>query len=138
MVSFLLLEIIKERLNFKVSQRDSLLKQVNPAYSSQICRICGLVHKDNRKREKFKCLFFQHGTPSDWMAALEILRRENDPEIFLWTPKRQVRKLLLQRFRRSLESWDFPFSTSQVNGVSVRQVFWDDFIDGILKTLAQR
>ena len=133
LISFWIISIIKERLDFKVSQRCSLLKRVNPAYSSQICFHCGWVHSNNRHGDKFKCLFCGHGAESDWMAALEILRRENDPDIFLWTPKNQVKTLLMQRFRRRLERWEFSFSASQVNWKSVRQSFGDDFIDGILQ-----
>jgi hypothetical protein len=116
-----------------VLQRGSLLKRANPAYSSQICPICVWVHPDNRKGDKFKCLFCGHTALSDWTAALELLRRLNDPEISLWTPKEQVKRLLLQRFRRRLESWDFPFHPSQVNWESVRQEFPD--VDGILGKL---
>ena len=138
LVSFWILNIVKHRLDFKVQQRCSLLKRVNPAYSSQICNRCGWVHSDNRRGDKFKCLFCGHEAASDWMAALEILRRENDPDIFLWTPKKQVKTLLMQRFRRRLERRDFPACASSLKWESVRRVFGDDFVDGILQGSAQR
>ena len=104
--------ILKNRLEFKVSQRCSLLKRVNPAYSSQGCPFCGWVHRSNRSGDNFECRFCRHGALSDWMAALVLLAREDDPEICLWTPKHRVKSILQQRFRRRLERWDFSFPPS--------------------------
>ena len=128
-VSMWVRSIINERVIFKASQRGSLVKRVNPAYSSQICPLCGWVHRDNRKGDKFKCQFCGHTAASDWTAALELLRRLNAPEISLWMPKERVKCLLLQRFRRRLESWDFNFHPSQVKWESVCKIFPD--VDGI-------
>ena len=133
LVSLWIRNIINERFEFKVLQRGSLLKRANPAYSSQICLNCGWVHRGNRNGDLFKCQFCGHTAASDWSAALELLRRLNDPEISLWTPKEQVKRLLLQRFRRRLESWDFPLDPSQVAWESVRKEFPD--VDGIREKL---
>jgi transposase len=133
LVSAWIRNIIKNRLDFKVSHRGSVIKLVNPAYSSQICFRCGWVHRGNRSGDRFKCLFCGYKALSDWMAALELLRRDGDLDIFLWTPKEQVKNILRERFRHRLDSWDFSFSPSQANWAGLRRVFKQEFIDGLVK-----
>jgi hypothetical protein len=89
----------------------------------------------NRKGDVFKCQFCGHTAESDHSAALEILRRENDPDISLSTPKDQVKLLLLTRFRRRLEKWDFSFALSQVSWEPVRKEFGSNGVDAILSKL---
>lgn len=123
-----------DRLNFKAEQRGSLLVAVNPAYSSCGCPLCGWVDKGNRNGDTFSCRFCRHKTEADYAAALEILRRENDPDITLSLPKEQVRLLLLARFRRRLESKALNGLLSQANWESVREVFGES-VDVIRQSL---
>jgi transposase len=134
LVSAWIRNIIRRRLEFKiVSQGGSLLELVNCAHSSRVCPICAWVAKSNRKGDRFKCQFCGHTAQSDWTAAMEILRRENDPEIRLWTHRTQVEKILLMRFRRRLENRDFSIDLSQVNWEPIRRVFGD--VEDILAKL---
>ena len=55
-------------LDYKVEVR-----KVNPAYTSQTCRECGHVDKDNRKQSRFKCTACGHADDADVNAALNIL-----------------------------------------------------------------
>jgi putative transposase len=107
--------LIKDRLQFKASLGRSQRQQTTPAYSSQRCPECGFIHPRNRKGDVFKCLFCQHGGASDSVAAWNLLEFGLDPELASWMPKEQVKALLLSRFRRRLESWDFDFPLSQAN-----------------------
>lgn len=115
---------LTERLEFKAFLRGSQLVAVSPAYSSTTCPRCGWVDKNNRTGDTFTCRFCGHTGACDFIAAVEILRRENDPEI-LRLPKEQVRLLLIERFRRRLESDGFVSSLPQTNWEFVRSVLGD-------------
>ena len=107
--------LVKDRLSFKASAGGSRREQVNPSYSSQMCPCCGFVNYKNRQGDRFQCLFCGHGGDSDAVAAVNLLERQDDPEICLWTPKALVKAILMSRFRRRVESWRFPFSPEQAN-----------------------
>ena len=50
------------------------VRKVNPAYTSQTCRQCGYVAKENRKEQsEFKCTACGHADDADVNAALNIL-----------------------------------------------------------------
>lgn len=89
---------IKERSYFLASAAGSRREKVNPAYSSQTCPRCGYVHERNRNGDKFVCLFCKWSGHSDWVGAYNLRRRIGDPEINLFTPKAQVKTILLNRF----------------------------------------
>lgn len=125
---------IKERLNFKAEQRGSLLVAVNSAYSSCVCPACGWVDKGNRSGDSFACRFCRYQTEADHAAALEIRRRDGDPDIALTLPKEQVKSVLLARFCRRLESAELPMSLSQLDWEAVRPVLGER-VDAILKHL---
>jgi len=120
LVSLWIRGIIRDRLEFKVSERCSLLKAVAAAYSSQACPNCGWVTRGNRKGDKFKCLFCNFIAQSDHSASLNLLRRDNDSDIVLWTPKAQIKSILIKRFKSRLENWDFNFKPSQVNWEAIK------------------
>jgi transposase len=94
---------LKERTEFKASAGGSGRKQVNPAYSSQTCPVCGYVHRDNRQGDRFQCLNCGHVDDADRVAAHNLKARRADPEIHLWTPKEEVKAILLRRFTACLE-----------------------------------
>jgi putative transposase len=90
--------VLKERVEFKASAARCRRKQVNPAYSSQTCPICGYVHRDNRRGDTFQCQQCRHTGDADQVAATNHKARKNDPEIRLCTPKTRVKEILLARF----------------------------------------
>lgn len=95
---------LKERLAFKALAKGFSHQQVNPAYTSQTCFHCGFVDDKNRKGNLFKCLHCRHVSDADWIAAMNIKSRYFDQEITRYTPYRDVKKILLDRFHRHLES----------------------------------
>jgi len=135
LVSLWVRQTIQDRLSFKVSQRGSLLRQVNCAYSSQVCPRCGWVSPSNRSGDSFSCSFCGLTALSDFCAALELLRRKNDPEISLWTPKAQVKLILLARFRRRLECGKSSLDYSRCHWDKLRQAFEPDLLDDLLQKL---
>lgn len=52
-----------------------LLTKVNPAYTSQICNLCGLKHENNRNGPRFKCLSCGYEADADYNAAVNISHR---------------------------------------------------------------
>jgi transposase len=102
-VSLWVRSILAERVNFKASARGSCRKQVNPAFSSQMCPVCGFVHPGNRQGDRFQCLNCAHGGKADGVAAHNLEARLDDPLITLWTPKARVKAILLDRFTARLE-----------------------------------
>jgi hypothetical protein len=78
-------------------------KQVNPAYTSQMCPTCLFVHKNNRTGDLFKCLNCGHTDHADRVAAYNLLARYYDPDITIYTPKSVVWSILQSRFIASLQ-----------------------------------
>ena len=95
---------LQERIAFKALAEGFRHEQVNPAYGSQSCPHCEFVDRKNRIGESFQCLHCGHEDISDRIAALNYARRFGDPEIGLYTPYRQVKTILLDRFHRRLET----------------------------------
>ena len=124
-LSFWIKGIIQDRAEFKALEGRSLHKQVNPAYGSQTCNRCGFVWNKNRNGDTFKCLFCGHEAGSDKVAAMNYLARNTDPDIGPYVPYANVKQILVERFRRRLECWDFDFSPAQVNWAPVAFLFKD-------------
>ena len=60
---------------FKAENAGRIVKMVNPAYTSQTCRICGHCEKANRlSQAKFECVKCHHTENADLNAAKNILR----------------------------------------------------------------
>lgn len=95
---------MKERLEFKSGAKGFGVEQVNCAYGSQGCPICGLVDKRNRNGDRFKCTHCGHGGHSDTVAARTCKARLHDPEIKLRMKPREVRAVLDSRHRGYLEA----------------------------------
>lgn len=94
-----------ERLEYKAQVRGSHLLAVNPAYSSQLCPICGFVDKKNRSGDRFQCLHCKHTGAADRIAAINLLARASDAEIECWMAPATVRAVLDERFnKRRLEA----------------------------------
>ncbi len=90
--------VLQERTEFKASAASCRREQVNPAYTSQMCPVCWFVNGKNRNGDRFKCLHCGHVDVADGVAAQNLKARRTDPEITLWTPKEQVKAVLLARF----------------------------------------
>jgi len=103
LVSYWMRGSLKERLDFLALAEGFCHKQVNPAYTSQMCPICLFVHKDNRKGDIFHCLNCGHTDHADRVAAINLLARYYDTEITVYTPKQAVLSILQRRFAASLE-----------------------------------
>jgi transposase len=95
---------LKERLEFKALAKGFSHQQVNPAYSSQVCIQCDFVDRRNRKGDKFECQHCRHVGHADEIAAMNLKNRYFDREITRYTPYREVKKILLERFHRHLET----------------------------------
>jgi putative transposase len=95
---------LQDRVAFKALAEGFRHEQVNPAYGSQSCPHCEFVDHGNRKGDRFQCLHCGHADLSDRVATLNYARRFGDPEIGRYTPYRQVKTILLNRFHRRLET----------------------------------
>lgn len=89
---------LQERIEFKCQQNGVLLAEINSAYTSQLCPFCGFVHSDNRRGANFHCLNCGREGDADYFASLNILSRLTDSDIGLFTPYREVKKILMERF----------------------------------------
>jgi len=96
--------VYQERLEFKAQVRGSHLVAVNPAYSSQLCPVCGFVERENRNGDRFRCLRCKHSGAADQVAAINLLARASDNEIQCWTSPSKVKTALQDRHKRRLEA----------------------------------
>jgi putative transposase len=98
---------LKERLSFKALVKGFDHKQVNPAYTSQTCPYCGFVDASNRcshNKNKFVCQHCKTEGHSDVFAAINLKARYADNHITRYTPYRDVKAILLDRFHHRLET----------------------------------
>ena len=95
---------LQDRVAFKALAEGFRHEQVNSAYGSQSCPFCEFVDDKNRKGDRFQCLHCRHEDMSDRIAAMNYARRMGDPEIGRYTPYREVKSILLNRFHRRLET----------------------------------
>jgi transposase len=95
---------LADRTDFKASAAGCRHRQVNPAYTSQTCPRCWFVDGQNRNGDRFKCVKCAYEAPADWVAAMNLKARVTDPDITLWTPKEQVKLILLARFAAQMRS----------------------------------
>ena len=64
----------KRQLEYKLGWNGGLFVEVNPAYTSQTCSVCGHVHKENRtSQSNFTCVACGHHEHADLNAAKNIL-----------------------------------------------------------------
>ena len=96
--------VIQNRVSFKALAEGFRHEQVNPAYGSQLCPLCGFVDQKNRIGDKFRCLYCRHEDASDRVAAKNYAKRFGDQEITLYTPYKEVKTILLDKFHRRLEA----------------------------------
>jgi putative transposase len=94
---------LQDRVEFKALAEGFRHEQVNAAYGSQECISCGFVDPGNRNGDTFFCLHCGHEDHADRVAAVNVERRYDDPEIGRYMPYPQVKIVLLERFKRRLE-----------------------------------
>lgn len=89
---------LDERLEYYCAKFNIPIQNINPAYTSQYCPYCG--HKFDKRvgnhHEWVHCVNCGW-LPANTTAAKSILKRKDDPEISLYTPYRQVKKILDSR-----------------------------------------
>ena len=101
LVNYWMRGILQERLDFLALVEGFHHKQVNPAYTSQMCPTCLFVHGDNRKGDLFQCLNCGHRDQADRVAAINLKARAYEPDITIYTPKSVVKAILLARFEKN-------------------------------------
>lgn len=94
---------LQDRIEFKALAEGFRHEQVNPAYGSQSCPLCEFVDPGNRIKDRFQCQYCGHKDQVDKVAAMNYAKRIGDPEIGRYTPYRQVKTILLERFHRRVE-----------------------------------
>lgn len=63
------------RIEDKCNVRGTKLVFVNPSYTSQTCSHCGVIHKESRKGEMYKCKECGSVMDADINGAINILHR---------------------------------------------------------------
>jgi hypothetical protein len=100
----------EERMAVHAYLGGSEVKTANAAYTSQTCPDpdCGYVLRDNRNGDRFHCRnpYFDCNWQgdADQVAAMNLKSRVDDPLIHRYTPHAEVKKILVDRFLRRLES----------------------------------
>jgi transposase len=94
--------IMKDRNSFKCQQNGVLLEDINAAYLSQTCPLCWYVHKENRHGDLFHCLSCGFEGQADYVSSLNALLRFKDPDIGRFTPYKEVKGILQERFNNRL------------------------------------
>ncbi len=100
LVSYWMRSSLKERFEFLALVEGFHHKQVNPAYTSQMCPTCLFVHKNNRMGDTFQCLNCGYRDDADRVAAINLVARYYDADITIFTPKAVVKSTLLARFEK--------------------------------------
>ncbi|HBI23899.1 MAG TPA: transposase [Nitrospiraceae bacterium] len=73
--------------------------EINPAYTSQECSVCGYVDKNNRQeQEAIKCRFCNTSQHADVNGARNHLVRSSDEVINIYKNKKAVLHILVDRF----------------------------------------
>jgi len=75
------------------------LIEVNPAYTSRLCPICGCIEEANRKKQwLFECVNCGYKANADINASGNILRRSKDSELLNCVGKDEIKSVLMRRF----------------------------------------
>ena len=94
--------IITEKLDRLKELYNIEIEEVNPAYTSQVCSNCGYVDSKNREdTQTFKCKACGLKINAQVNAARNIRHRSSVPEITIYTSKKVVLKILIERFLRT-------------------------------------
>ncbi len=103
----------RQKLSMLSEQHGFLVEEVHAAYSSQTCKSCGYVAKNNRSSQsKFRCHFCGKKMHADSNGAEVIRQRRSRPEYASWKSKRQILQSVIHDF---LERWSGWLSRLRVN-----------------------
>ena len=62
------------KIKYKAEQMNVIIREINPAFSSQRCNQCGAISKSNRKSQSdFQCIKCNHTSNADLNASKNIL-----------------------------------------------------------------
>ena len=81
------------KFKYKVEIHNTIIREINPAFSSQRCHVCGHTEKSNRNSQsEFHCKVCSHSDNADRNASLNILNYdlwslEQKTLISLWKSK---------------------------------------------------
>jgi putative transposase len=110
----------RQKLDMLSEQYGFLVEEVHAAYSSQTCKSCGYVAKNNRSSQaKFHCRFCGRKAHADPNGAEVIWQRRSMPEYAPWRSKRQVLQTVIHHF---LKRWSGRLSRLQVHSALRRVV----------------
>ena len=91
--------IIKAKLQSLSEAYGIQITEINPAYTSQECSVCGYVDKNNRQeQEAIKCRFCNTSRHADVNGARNHLVRSSDEVINIYKNKKAVLRVLVDRF----------------------------------------
>lgn len=94
--------VLQDRLTYHLALNGIEMKEVNAAYSSQTCDQCG-SSDGKRIGDMFHCTSCGRGEHSGQVAATIIKSRIDDDEITLDMSPRQVKSVLIERFKNRSE-----------------------------------
>ena len=66
---------VTSKIQYKCEENRVFLITVDPAYTSQRCPMCGMLHEHNRQGEKFKCVVCNYMDDADYVGALNIFAK---------------------------------------------------------------
>ena len=113
---------LRDVLELGAKKNGVLLAEVNAAFTSQQCRNCGHVHRDNRRGDVFACVACQHKENADFAAAKNVKDRFFDSEIDVFTPVSKVREILLKRHRVRLSTLGLNESANRSSSANDRKI----------------
>nr|WSY55531.1 zinc ribbon domain-containing protein [Streptomyces sp. NBC_00886] len=90
--------ITAEALSSVSERRGSALTLVNAAYTSQVVPCCRILGK--RSGDRLHCTLCGDVWQADHAAAINVLERDGDPDISLYTPHTRVKQIIQERADR--------------------------------------
>lgn len=90
--------VTAEALHTVSERRGSALTLVNAAYTSQVAPCCRIL--GTRSGDRLHCTRCGEVWQADHAAAINVLERNGDPDISLYTPHSRVRQILQERADR--------------------------------------
>lgn len=90
--------VTAEALENVSERRGSVLTLVNAAYTSQVAPCCGALGR--RSGDRLDCTRCGAVWDADHAGAINVLNRNADPDIGLWTPHLRVKQILQERDRQ--------------------------------------
>lgn len=94
--------LLNDRLTYLCENQNIATIDVNPAYTSQFCPHCGAPF-DKRIGIHHEIAVCPHcgNMNANVAAAINILKRKDDPDITLYTPYKQVKTILMTRYNQA-------------------------------------